>query len=383
MTRNFALLGATILDGERRHEGRALVIGEGRVLALADPADLPAGLERIAFEGGLIAPGFVDLQVNGGGGVLFNQNPDVEAIAAISAAHAPFGTTALLPTAITDRPEVTRAALDAARAAARSGVAGFAGVHLEGPHLSLARKGAHSPALIRAMKDADRDLIIAARGAIPTVLVTLAPEAATRAQIGALAKAGVIVSLGHSDASCAAARAAIEAGAGMATHLFNAMSQMGNREPGLVGAVLETGIWAGLIADGIHVAPETVAIALRAKRGPGRIFLVTDSMPPIGTDLAGFELNGREVMRSEGALRLGDGTLAGADLTMIDAVRWTHRVIGLELDEALRMASLYPAMAIGRDETLGRLRAGSDASFVHLTDGLEIASVWRRGEKVA
>ena len=168
----------------------------------------------------------------------------------------------------------------------------------------------------------------------------------------------------------------------MVTHLFNAMSQLGNREPGLVGAALANGVWAGLIADGIHVDPATIGIALRAKTGPGKIFLVTDAMSPIGTDMTGFTLNGREIVRADGALRLADGTLAGADLTMIDAVSYMHKTIGLDLDEVLRMASLYPAQAMGLAETFGHLGSGAAASMVHLSDGFDVQGVWVDGEKV-
>jgi N-acetylglucosamine-6-phosphate deacetylase len=224
---------------------------------------------------------------------------------------------------------------------------------------------------------------LAAKAGLPTLLTTVAVEAVANGQIAELAGAGIVVSLGHTDAGYVQARAAFEAGASMATHLFNAMSQLGNREPGLVGAVLESGAWAGLIADGIHVDPASIAIALRAKNGPGRIFLVTDAMSPIGTNMERFTLNGREIVRKDGALRLADGTLAGADLTMIDAVRFVHRTIRLPLDEVLRMASLYPAQAIGRAERLGHLGAGAEASIVHLSDDLAVEDVWVAGARIA
>src|SRR5690606_35099254 len=180
----------------------------------------------------------------------------------------------------------------------------------------------------------------------------------------------------------AGAAAAFEAGASMVTHLFNAMSQLGNREPGLVGAALAHGVWAGLIADGIHVDPATIGVALRAKTGPGRIFLVTDAMSPMGTDMTGLTLNGREIVRADGALRLADGTLAGADLTMIEAVRYTHRTMGVVLEEVLRVASLYPAQVMGLADGRGHLGAGAAASMVYLSDGLEVQGVWVGGERV-
>ena len=260
---------------------------------------------------------------------------------------------------------------------------GFLGLHLEGPHLSVSRKGAHDPALIRPMNDADEAALIAARERLPVLLTTVAPETVEPQRIEALARAGIVVSLGHSDASYRLAVAAAQAGATMVTHLFNAMSQIGNREPGLAGAAIDTGsLSAGLIADGIHVDPATIAIALRAKRGPAKIFLVSDAMATIGTDMTSFTLNGRTIHRKDGSLRLADGTLAGADLDMISAVRFMHRTVGLNLGEALRMASLYPAEAMGVDSRHGRLGKGTAADIIHLSADLAVRSVWIGGEKV-
>ncbi len=380
MSERFALSGARIFDGETWHDDAALVVAHGTIEAIVPAVSIPAGVKRVEAGGAVLAPGFIDLQVNGGGGVMLNDHPDLASIETICAAHLPFGTTALLPTLITDTPRITAAAIDAGRQAAAKNVPGFLGLHLEGPHLSLARKGAHDPELIRRMDDADLKALVAAVGAMPVLLTTIAPESVSPEQVEALAKAGVVVSLGHSDASYATAAAYAEAGATMATHLFNAMSPLGSREPGLAGAAIDTDtLFAGLIADGIHVDPATMAIALRAKRGPARIFLVTDAMATIGTHMSSFTLNGRTVYRREGSLRLGDGTLAGADLDMISAVRFMHRIIGLELGEALRMASTYPAQAVGQSQHLGRLTKGMRANIVALSDDLDVASVWIDG----
>jgi N-acetylglucosamine-6-phosphate deacetylase len=247
----------------------------------------------------------------------------------------------------------------------------------------LARKGAHNPAYIRPMNDADLANLIAANDLLPNLLTTVAAETVTPEQISKLVAAGIIVSLGHTDASFAAAIAAADAGASMATHLFNAMSQIGNREPGVVGAALHHAhLDAGLIADGIHVDPATIGIALRAKTGPGKIFLVSDAMAQTGTDMKSFTLNGRTIIRADGALRLEDGTLAGADLTMIDAVVYMHRQIGLTLDEAIRMASLYPAEAMDISGRHGHLHSNAFANFLHLTDDLTVKSTWIDGQKV-
>jgi N-acetylglucosamine-6-phosphate deacetylase len=382
MTAQTAYTGARIFDGAQWHDDAALLVEGGQVAGIVPASEATAAPKRIDLTGGLLVPGFIDLQVNGGGGVLFNNDPTVEAIRTISAAHHQFGTTALLPTLITDTVAVNERAIAAARQAVGV-VPGFLGLHLEGPHLALARKGTHDGALIRPMDETDLARILAARKALPNLLITVAAETATPNQIKAMADAGIIVSIGHSDADTATANAAFAAGASMATHLFNAMSQLGNREPGVVGAVLANdNVHAGLIADGIHVHPASMKIALRAKTGPGRIFLVTDAMSQTGTDLETLTLNGRTITRADGALRLADGTLAGADLDMIDAVKYVHNDLGLPLEEALRMASLYPAEALRITATHGSLQPGRAASFVHLSGTLAVEGTWVEGEKV-
>jgi N-acetylglucosamine-6-phosphate deacetylase len=378
----FALFAKRIFDGEGWHENAALAIRGDAIEGIVAREEIPAGAE-IVEAGDMLAPGFVDLQVNGGGGVMLNDHPDVEGIETICRAHAPFGTTALLPTLITDTPEVTAATVVAGAEAARKKVPGFAGLHLEGPHLSIARKGAHDPKLIRPMTDADLGALIAARKGLPVLLTTVAPESVTPQQVAALAGAGLVVSLGHTDTTYATARAYAEAGATKVTHLFNAMSQAGNREPGMVGAALDmAGLYAGLIADGIHVHPANIANSVRAKRGPGKIVLVTDAMATIGTDMTSFTLNGRTIYRKDGRLTLEDGTLAGADLDMISAVRFMHREIGIDLGEALRMASLYPAQAIDQAGRLGSFAKGTAANIVALSDKLDVSGVWIDGEQV-
>ncbi|MBS3848901.1 N-acetylglucosamine-6-phosphate deacetylase [Devosia sp. BSSL-BM10] len=375
-----AIAGVPIFDGHTWHKDAALLIEFGMVSAIVPSGDIPARAERVHLDGGSIVPGFVDLQVNGGGGVLFNNDPSVGTIRTMCAAHAQFGTTALLPTLITDTVAVNIAAIAAGYAAAQQAVPGFLGLHLEGPHLSLARKGTHDPALIRPMDDSDLARLVAAATDLPNLLLTVAAETVTPQQITTLARAGITVSLGHSDASFADASAAYAAGASMATHLFNAMSQLGNREPGMVGALLSTpGAHAGLIADGIHVHPAAIELALRAKTGPGHIFLVTDAMSQTGTELTELTLNGRTITRENGALRLADGTLAGADLDMIDAVEFMHTRIGLPFEEALRMASLYPARALGVEGDHGHLSPGAIANFVHLSHSRKVQATWIAG----
>lgn len=382
MSGAIAIKAARIFDGDSWHDESALVLRDGAVESIVAAADLPAGIEAVSLDG-MLVPGFVDLQVNGGGGIMLNDRQDVDAIRTICAAHARFGTTALLPTLITDTPDVTRIAVEAGAEASRRKVPGFLGLHLEGPHLSIARKGAHDPALIRPMDDDAEAALVAAREKLPVLLTTVAPESVEPARIERLVKAGVVVSLGHSDTSYSQAIACAEAGASMATHLFNAMSQITNREPGLAGAAIDSGrFFAGIIADGIHVDPATIRIAHRAKSSPGRLFLVTDAMATIGTDMTSFTLNGRTITRANGRLTLENGTLAGADLDMISAVRFMHRTIGVELSEALRMASLYPAKAMGVDGSHGRLVKGARADIVHLSTKLDVLGVWIGGERV-
>ncbi|THK36317.1 N-acetylglucosamine-6-phosphate deacetylase [Ensifer sp. MPMI2T] len=383
MTAKKKITGARIFDGIDWHDGAVLVVEAGRVKAIVPTSAAPADADAIDAHGLLLVPGFIDLQVNGGGGALLNEQPTLEGIRQICAAHAKFGTTALLPTLITDTREVRTAAIQAGIEAKKAAVAGFLGLHLEGPHLSIARKGAHDPSLIRRMDDADLAEMVACARALGCLMVTVAPENATREQVRALCDAGVVVSLGHTDVGYDTACSYARAGARTVTHLFNAMSGLGHREPGVVGAALATGtLHAGLIADGFHVDPASMGIALRGKKGPGQIFLVTDAMSPIATEMTSFHLNGREILRQGGRLTLADGTLAGADIDMLSSVRFVHEKLGLPIEEAIRMASAYPADVMGIASHKGRLLAGTDADFVLLTPELGMSSTWIGGEQV-
>lgn len=346
--------GADVHDGRHLHRGVALAVSaDGSRRILAD-RDLPAGVPREKLTGGVLAPGFVDLQVNGGGGVMFNDSPDLPGLRRIAEAHLGTGVAGFLPTLITDRPETTARAIAAVADAIAAGVPGIIGLHLEGPHLSVARKGAHDAALIRPMTDADLAQILRAAEALPNLMVTVAPENVSPAQIAAMAEAGVIVSLGHTDADFETCKAAFDAGARAVTHLFNAMSQLGSRTPGLVGAALANPqVRAGLIADGIHVHPASMATALAAK-GEG-IFLVSDAMATAGSEIEGFTLNGRHVFRAEGRLTLVDGTLAGADLSMGRAVQVLTDIVGLPLEQALAAGISAPAALLNDARGLGRI----------------------------
>ncbi|MFB9911928.1 N-acetylglucosamine-6-phosphate deacetylase [Rhizobium paknamense] len=378
----YAITGGQIFDGTQFQTGQALLVREGKIEARIQQGALPADIALVDASGAFVVPGFVDLQVNGGGGVLLNNDTSLGAIRRICAAHARFGTTALLPTLITDRPDILPEALQAGCEALKAQVPGYLGLHLEGPHLSLARKGTHDPALIRRMTEEDLAFLLDQAGQFGYALTTIAPESVTTAQVRALSEAGYVVSLGHTDERFETFRDYVAAGASIVTHLFNAMSQLTNREPGLVGAGLFLPeLSCGLIADGFHVDPACMTLALRAKRGPGRIFLVTDSMSTIGVDDESFELNGRMVYRRNGRLTLADGTLAGADIDMLACLRFVTEKLGVPLPEALNMASLHPAEAIGA-ASKGALLPGKDADFLFLTPKLELTATWIGGRCV-
>lgn len=382
MTAAFAILADRLFDGHIMHHSAGMIVENGHVVAVRPQSDIPKDLVQHAHEAELVVPGFVDLQVNGGGGVLFNNEPTVEGIRTICKAHARFGTTALMVTLITDRPELKRTALSAGGQASEARIPGFLGLHLEGPHLSVARKGTHDAALIRPMTDDDLAFLEAEAGRFGLAMITVAPESVSPEQVARLSGAGYHVSLGHTDVAAVDVEIYVRAGATMVTHLFNAMSQLGNREPGLVGAALMSPrLHCGLIADGFHVDPITMQIALAAKTGPAHVFLVTDAMSTIGTDGTGFDLNGRTVYRKGGRLTLADGTLAGADIDMLSCMRFVHERLGQSLEEALRMASLYPAEAIGATD-IGGLKPGSRANFLALHHRLSLASTWIGGSCV-
>jgi len=372
-----AYIGARIFDGARWHADSALCVADGRVVSIGTAA---GANEIVLLDGGELVPGFIDLQVNGGGGHLIGGGSTADDLAAVCATHARFGATSILPTLITDTAAVTDAVLLAGAEAARRETPGFLGLHLEGPHLSVARKGAHDSRRIRPMEESDLVRYENARQHLPHLLLTVAAETVTPEQIARLTAAGIVVSIGHSDASYEVAAAAFRAGARMATHLFNAMSQIGNRNPGVVGAALDNpAVASGLIADGIHVHPATARIALAATGNGPRIILVSDSMSQAGTDIAQFTLHGDTIYRKDGALRLADGTLAGADLT-IDRAMSTSQSFGVPFEQALRMASTYPAAALGAPDR-GRLTQGQRADVVHLVDG-QVAGTWIGGRGV-
>lgn len=363
--------GAQVFDGATLHKDAVLVIEDGATAAILPTSDAPSG-KVVALDGGVLTPGFVDLQANGGGGVMFNDETSVDGLRVIAAAHAATGTRAFLPTLITDTPNRTRAAIDAVVAAIADGVPGIAGLHLEGPHLAVAQKGAHDADLIRPMTDQDVAVLEDAAQRLPLLKVTVAPESTRPAQIARLARAGVLISLGHSDCSYDTALVAFAAGARCVTHLFNAMSPLRHRAPGLVGAALDScGISAGIIADGVHVHPAAIRAAVAAKRGSDRLFLVTDAMASLASELQEFRLGGRRILRGEGRLTLEDGTLAGADLTMPQAIQVLTQEVGVPLAQALSMATTIPARLLSG---FSATASGFRAPFIYLAENGDVSS---------
>jgi N-acetylglucosamine-6-phosphate deacetylase len=373
------LYGARIFDGERLHDDRALVVEGASIQALTRFEDRPRSAEQHDLGGGVVSPGFIDWQINGGGGVLFNAEPTVEGIAAIAAAHRRAGVTAFLPTVVTDAPRILTRALAAAREA-QSRVPGALGVHVEGPFIDPKRKGVHPAEFIRPMLKEDADALIAARAGV--MVVTLAPASVSLEFIGRLAKAGIVVSLGHSDASAEEAESVFDAGASAVTHLYNAMSQLASRAPGVVGATLaDPRIICGLIADGEHAHAAAYRAALAAKGARG-VALVSDAMPPAAGGPDVFELQGRRMTRIGHKLVAEDGTLAGAAITMRDAVDYVVRVLKVPLADALMMATLTAARLLRVDDRIGRLAPGLRADLVHLTDDLAVVEVWTGGRRL-
>lgn len=381
MSDKTAYIGANIFDGQQMHINCALLINGDKIDGILSVEALNDDYARVELSGGLLTPGFIDLQVNGGGGVLLNQDPSIKGIQTICKAHLQFGTTSLLPTLITDRPDVTKQAIDAAIEAESANVPGFLGLHLEGPHLSMQKKGAHSPDLIRHVTDQDIEILCDAKKSLSKLLITIAPESVNNDQISQLVSCGIHLSLGHSAATSQQAKEAFAAGVSSVTHLYNAMSALTHREPGIVGAALNADdIFCGLIADGFHVNADAINIALKMKTGCGKLMLVTDAMSTIGTDQTEFELNGRLVKREGGRLTLSDGTLAGADLDMISAVKFMTEHTNCDKLEALRMASCYPAKYLGAEANLGYLTKDASANFLHLNQEMDIVSIWQNGK---
>ncbi|RCK21696.1 N-acetylglucosamine-6-phosphate deacetylase [Thalassospira lucentensis] len=373
----FAITNARIFDGTDFLDGKSVIVRDGNVDKIVDAAALPADLTVIDGNGQMLAPGLIDVQVNGGGGVLLNDQPTVDGVRAIMQAHRKYGTTAMLPTLITDHRGKMEAAIAAVTDAIDAGVPGIVGIHLEGPYLNPERKGVHSADIIRPMEDDAIELLT--RLSNGRILVTMAPEKAAKGTIKALADKGVLVCAGHTAGNYAHIQSAIDEGLRGFTHLFNAMSPMTHREPGVAGAAMaDDTTWCGLIADGYHVHPAVLKVAIHAK-ATGKIMLVTDAMPTVGADDKRFTLGGEEIIAADGRCALADGTLAGSDLDMISAVKNCVEMVGLDLGEALRMASLYPAEFLKLDDKMGRIAPGYQADMILFDDAFNVSRSWING----
>ena len=374
MTTVDVLNGRALIAGEW-HPSVRLEIEDGRVASIGKAGE--AADQVIDLQGGYLLPGFIDTQVNGGGGVLFNDCTTADGVAAIAAAHARFGTTAMLPTLISDSVGVVAAALDAVDDAIDQGVPGVVGVHIEGPFINPARKGIHSAERLRRLDDEAMALLTRPRRGV--VMLTLAPELAAPEQIAALARAGVVLSAGHTDATYEEAVAGFDSGIRGVTHLYNAMTPLQHRAPGMVGAALDRDdVFCGLIVDGVHVARPAVRLACRAK-GAGRLMLVTDAMPGVGNGDQPFVLDGRPIYVRDGTCTDATGTLAGSGLDMATALRNTLEMTGWAMEDVSHMASATPAAFIRLEERMGRIAPGMAADFVALNADLAVTQTWIGG----
>ncbi len=373
------LINGKLFDGEAVYDDRAVLIDNGRIAEIVAAGHEPQDVSVVDIGGHLLAPGLVDLQVNGGGGVLFNDTPSAEALLTMLAAHRAFGTTACLPTLISDNAEAMQQGINAVAECIAGACPGVIGIHLEGPHLNTDYRGVHDAKQMRPLDDKAKALLCSLESG--RTLITLAPETVPVETIRQLSESGVIVFGGHSAATYDETQAALGAGLSGFTHLFNAMTPLTSRAPGMVGAALDdAGSYVGIIADGHHIHPATVRIAIRAK-ARGKMCLVTDAMPTVGSADNTFMLHGEKITATGGRCITTDGRLAGSDIGMIDAVRNVVRFGGVDLYEALRMASAYPAAALGMDDRLGYLRPGYRADLIELDDDLNVVRSWVQGDR--
>lgn len=376
-----ALTSSRLFDGEAWHENHAVLVKGENIVALCPANDIPANIPITDLGDATLAPGLIDIQVNGGGGELFNNRPDPETVAKIAMAHRRFGTTGIMPTIISDTPAVQQAAASAVATARARGELGVLGLHIEGPCFAPAKRGTHKASMIRTLQQSDLDWLCQLQ-AFPVIL-TLAPEHAEPGQIAALTESGLILCAGHTEADIDCIKRAIAAGLRGFTHLFNAMSPLTARSPGAIGAALEdTETWAGIIADGHHVHPANIKLAQRCKPR-GKLLLVSDAMATVGAQNDSFELYGERIQACEGRLVNAEGKLSGSAIALIDAVQIAHRQAGIALDECLRMASLYPATFLQLEQQLGRLRAGYRADIISFDSDFNVGNTWVAGVAAA
>lgn len=375
----FAIVNGRVFDGEQFLDGKALVVDGNKIIDIIDGSALDGDIERVDAEGGYITPGFIDLQLNGCGGVLFNDDISVKTLEVMNKTNIKYGCTSFLPTLITSTDDNIRRSLELIDGMENPENLGVLGLHLEGPYISVEKRGVHREDLVRVL---DNNLVsdIAKYGGAITKILTLAPENARSEHIRELAESGINVALGHTNATYEQVEEKKEFGITLATHLYNAMSPMGHREPGAVGAVLNGNYHAGIIVDGLHVAYPAVEIAKKIMGD--RLYLVTDAVAPAGTDIESFIFEGKKVFHKDGKCFDENGTLGGAALTMIEGVRNLVDHVNISLEEAVRMATLYPAKAIGIDDRYGKLEKDYIADIAIIDRDLKISKMVVKGKVV-
>jgi N-acetylglucosamine-6-phosphate deacetylase len=367
----FTLANCDIYTSEAVLTDHVLVVEDGVIAAIRPTSAGPAG-EVIDLGGQCVAPGFVDVQVNGGGDVLFNDQPEPEAVRAIATGHRKFGTTDILPTYITGPVEGMRRAVGAVAAARKEGEAGILGVHFEGPLINESKLGVHDRQHLRSADDELFEIMASLDDG--KTIVTLAPEVVPVGFIQRLAERGVLVAAGHTNATAVQIDVALREGLTLGTHVWNAMSPMTSREPGAVGALLAArAAWCNFVADGHHIAFPTLGVSIRA--AAPRAFLVTDAMSPVGGTKGGYTLGQYNVTVKEGKCVTEDGTLAGSALDLATAVRNLVQKIGLPKDEALRMASTYPAQFLGMADSRGKIAPGYPAHLAIFDNEINVSAV--------
>ncbi|PID49979.1 MAG: N-acetylglucosamine-6-phosphate deacetylase [Proteobacteria bacterium] len=378
--KRFALTHCTYFDADdQEHHEQAVIVSHQRIEQILPMSELPEGLDCVDCSGQLLTPGFIDIQVNGGGGVMFNNQPTLAGLEAIRRGHWSGGTTAMLPTLITDSDAIMSQAVDAVAQAIEQ-LPGILGIHLEGPHLNLEKRGVHAADKVRLLADFSEQLL----QCLPPerYLITVAPECLPAGTIARWVARGIRVSAGHTLADYAQIQQALAEGLACFTHLYNAMTPMASREPGVVGAALEDEqTYCGLIVDGIHLHPAVAKLAVRTKP-TGKMLLVTDAMAVVGSSVNSFELYGETIYAVDGRCAKADGTLAGSALDMASAVRHCVHTLELALPEALRMASLYPAQFLGLADQYARLASTYRADLVLLDADLCVQKTWVAGELV-
>ncbi|WP_339898861.1 N-acetylglucosamine-6-phosphate deacetylase [uncultured Gilvimarinus sp.] len=373
-----ALVGAKIFTGDKFIDNQALIIDGETLILTAENDNVVQLCEIINLDGGILAPGFIDLQVNGGGGAFFTNDTSVSALQTMLNGHRPSGTTSMLPTLISDTRDTHQAGVSAVRDAIAQGMHGVLGIHIEGPFFDMEKRGAHNARYIREMEPADTAWLTEIDGNFKT-MITLAPEHAHPGQIKTLVDAGLIVCAGHTNAQYEQVMAGVKEGISGFTHLYNAMRPLTGREPGVVGAALDSDeTWCAIICDNHHVHPGAVRAARNAKP-TGKLYLVTDAMSTVGSEQKSFTIYGETIYEQDGALVNAEGRLAGSAIGMIDAVRICHQDVGVELGECLRMASLYPAQYLQLDNLLGHIATGLRADLVHFDSNFNVRNTWVAG----